>query len=222
MSCVGKKLKRRLEDLERRAGSSDEAEGEKPETQTTLASSTTRSTSPTSKVTKRTSASKSPKATKSAAIPIPVKPVTQQFTPPLEASDKLSMARSFENQERDLSPPIFATYGTYPAPDDLILQPYAAAQPYPTMTTADPYPSYLASTSLSTGVTSLPQFTDPFIKRESYSSAGEDTMGNLFNNYSFASAMDMNSYCTSPTNAAPNVSLPTGAVSQPRRMQSLI
>ena len=115
---------------------------------------------------------------------------------------------------------MFSPYATYPAPDDLLLQPYAAAQPYPSITTSDPYPSYLSSGSMSSSMSSVPHFTDPF-KRESYSSAGEDGMGSFFGNYNFASTMDMNNYCTSPTNAGPNVSLQRNAYSQPRKMQSL-
>jgi hypothetical protein len=69
-------------------------------------------------------------------------------------------------------------------------------------------------------MSSVPHFTDPF-KRESYSSASDDGMGNFFSHYNFTSPMDMNNYCTSPTNAGPNVSLQQNAYSQPRKMQSL-
>src|SRR5699024_1796968 len=60
---AGKKLKRRMEDLERRAGSSDEAEPEKK-----------RTPSP-SKSAKRPSA---PKAQKAQPAPMPSKPIVQQ------------------------------------------------------------------------------------------------------------------------------------------------
>lgn len=170
---TGKKLKRRLEDLERRAGSSDEAETEKPATTTP-------------KSTKRQSASKSPsKAATTQAKAIP----RNQFTPPMEASDDLVFgAPSFDERERNASPPMFNSYTTYPAPDDMLLQPYGATQPYPAITTTEQYANYLTATTMPSSLPSLTHFSDN-LKRESFSSA-EDSMGSYMS-YNFVPGLDM-------------------------------
>ncbi|KAJ4155328.1 hypothetical protein LMH87_000582 [Akanthomyces muscarius] len=190
-----KKLKRRLEDLERRAGSSDDGETDK--TSVTSPSSTS---STSHKVTKRTSTSKSPKATKAtttASISIPTKPV-HQYSPSLDGSDDFVFAGSFDDRERGPSPPMFSSYTTYP--DDLLLQPYGAAAPYPPISAGEPYSTGNYMTSSLPGVMpAATHFTDPF-KRESFS--GDDGLGSYFN-YSFGpSALDMSHYGASPN--APN------------------
>ncbi|KAJ2982728.1 hypothetical protein NQ176_g1193 [Zarea fungicola] len=195
-----KKLKRRLEDLERRAGSSDDGETDK--TSVTSPSSTGSN----HKVTKRTSTSKSPKASKAStteAISIPSKPV-HQYSPSLAGSDDFVFAGSFDERERGPSPPMFSSYTPYPAPDDMLLQPYAAAQPYPTISAGEPFNGTYMSSSLPGVMPSTTHFTDPFVKREPYS--GDDGLGSYFN-YSFGpSALDMSHYGASPN--GPNVSLP--------------
>lgn len=205
-SPPGKKLKRRLEDLERRAGSSDDGETDK--TSVTSPSSSSSTTSNTNnKVTKRASTSaKSPKASKpvTSAIAIPSKPVHHhQYSPSLDGSDDFVFAGSFDDRERGPSPPMFSSYATYPAPDDLLLQPYGATQPYPTISAGESYSAGYMTSSLPGVMPSATHFTDPF-KREGFS--GDDGLGSYFN-YSFGpSALDMSHYGASPN--APNVSLP--------------
>ncbi|KAM3559495.1 hypothetical protein ARSEF4850_004094 [Beauveria asiatica] len=191
-----KKLKRRLEDLERRAGSSDDGETDKNSvTSPSSASSTS------NKVSKRSSASKSPKAAKAtttAAISIPAKPV-HQYSPSLDGSDDFCFAGSFDDRERGPSPPLFSPYTPYPAPDDLLLQPYGATQPYPTISAGEPYSASYMTSSLPGVIPSATHFADPW-KRESFS--GDDGLGSYFN-YSFGpSALDMSHYGASPN--APN------------------
>ncbi|CEJ85720.1 Putative Pc22g16800 protein [[Torrubiella] hemipterigena] len=173
-----KKLKRRLEDLERRAGSSDDGESEKPVV------------SP--KASKRTSTSKSP--AKQGATAIPTKAAARsQYTPPMEASDDLIFGTpSFDDRERNTSPPMFSSYAPYPAHDELLLQPYGATQPYPSIATTEQYANYLTSTTMSSALPSMSHFSDA-LKRESFSSAEESNMGSYLG-YGFMHSLDMNNY----------------------------
>ncbi|KAK5987760.1 hypothetical protein PT974_11893 [Cladobotryum mycophilum] len=177
-----KKLKRRLEDLERRAGS------EEGETETKTSGS--QATSP-NKVTKRQT-TKSHKVQQSQApvrIPTPPKPtsiVSQgQFTPPMESHEELAFAPShYDDRERSNTPPVFS-YTTYPAPDELLMNPYGNAHPYPAMTTAETYPNYLTATTMATSLPSLGHYSDP-IKRDMY----QDNMSPYIG-YGFIPAPDM-------------------------------
>jgi hypothetical protein len=174
-----KKLKRRLEDLERRAGSSDEGENDKP---TQIAS--TRGTSPTKPagVAKRASPAK---ASKPAPIQHagPKNMIHGQFTPPMESTDELGFSSAFSDRERSHTPPMF-TYANYPAPDELLVNPYGH-QAYPAvstgMTTADAYPSYLAASTVPLTLPSMSHFSDA-VKRESYPS---DESMNPYMNFGF-------------------------------------
>lgn len=156
MAFAGKKLKRRLEDLERRAGSSDEAEPEKKRTPSPGKSS------------KRQAATK---AQKPQAQATPAKPMSRgQFTPPMESADELIFTTPvYGERERSRTPPVFS-YTPYPAPDELLLDPYASAQPYPTMSTAgDPYPNYLTASTMSSSLPSMTHFSEA-MKRDSFPS----------------------------------------------------
>ncbi|PHH74443.1 hypothetical protein CDD83_4571 [Cordyceps sp. RAO-2017] len=173
-----KKLKRRLEDLERRAGSSDEAEPEKK-----------RTPSPGKSSSKRQAAAAAPKAHKSQP---PAKAMSQgQFTPPMDHADDLVFGTPvYDDRERSHTPPMFP-YATYPAPDELLLDPYGSAQPYPAMSagTADPYPSYLtAASTMAPGLPSMTHFSDA-LKRESF--PGSDDGMNPYLNYGFVSGVEM-------------------------------
>ncbi|POR36453.1 Uncharacterized protein TPAR_03351 [Tolypocladium paradoxum] len=170
-----KKLKRRLEDLERRAGSSDEAEPEKK-----------RTASP-SKTNKRQATAKAqkPRPQPAPAKPAPAKPISRgQFTPPMENTDEVVFNTPvYDERERSHTPPAFS-YTAYPAPDELLLDPYASAQPYPTMSTAgDPYPSYLAAASLP----SMTHFSEA-MKRDSFPS--DDGMSSYLN-YGFVPGVEI-------------------------------
>lgn len=185
---IGKKLKRRLEDLERRAGSEDgESEKQSP--------STTQSNSP-SKITKRQSApTKSHKTQQQAPapvrIPTPTKTIVSQgqFTPPMEAHEELAFGshHTYNSRERSNTPPVFS-YGSYPAPDELLMNPYGPPHAYPTMTTTDSYPNYLTGTTMPTPLPSLGHYCEP-VKREMY--PGHDGMGSYLG-YGFVPAVDMN------------------------------
>ncbi|KAL6404708.1 hypothetical protein AUP68_11536 [Ilyonectria robusta] len=165
-----KKLKRRLEDLERRAGSSDDAESEKQ------SQSSTKS--------KRSSSSKSHKA--QPATPAKTLPSQGQYTPPMEQDD-FFYPGSYDDRERSHTPPLFP-YSTYPAPDEILLHPYGAAQPYTAMTTADTYPNYITTSAVPVTLPSMTHFSDA-VKRESYPS--DDGM-NPYMPYGFMPGMDLN------------------------------
>ncbi|GAP88395.2 putative transcription factor bZIP [Rosellinia necatrix] len=159
-----KKLKRRLEDLERRAGSSDEGSSptHAPEK---MAQSNGRSTK------------KNSKAAKSGAAAAAQKPAyPPQFTPPMNPDDELLFQNGYDDRERSNTPPF--VYSNYPPPDEIMGTPYSSAQPYHAMTTAEGYPSYMASTVPCT-LPPMTHFHDA-IKREY---AGEENMSPYVNYY---------------------------------------
>lgn len=172
---IGKKLKRRLEDLERRANTSD---GSPP------ASEKGQSPSKSS----RKSPAKTHKANP-AQKPVPA----PQFTPPMTNDDELLFPSTYDDRERSHTPP-YIQYSSYPPPDEMMLPPYGTAQPYQTMTTAEAYPTYLATTVPST-LPSITHFSDA-IKREHY----PDESLSPYMNYGFLPGLDMggqNSYNSS-------------------------
>lgn len=147
-----KKLKKRLEDLERRAGSSDDA-----------SSSGNEKLSPPTK-TKRAPAPKAQRQTP----PAPVKPTTMQgqYTPPMHHDDEYLFPQSYDERERSHTPPMFA-YSTYPPPpEEMIMPPYGAVQGYRhAMPTAESYPEYLSPPPVPVTLPSMTHFNDA-IKRE--------------------------------------------------------
>lgn len=175
----GKKLKRRLEDLERRAGSSDGGspplDNEKPWTA--------------SRVTK--TAQTTPKAPKQ-AVP---KPVAQGLlSPPLHPGDMLLAAHvSYDERERPHSPP-FMGYSAYPPPDDMIMGAYSQPQTYQPMT-AEAYPHYMESHAAPVTLPSMTDFSDA-IRRESPGYPGEDSMS-PYMNYGYLPGIDMGAGPTS-------------------------
>ncbi|KAI1079963.1 hypothetical protein F5B20DRAFT_541762 [Whalleya microplaca] len=147
-----KKLKRRLEDLERRAGSSDDSSSP---------TGSEKQTQPGSRTTKKTNPTKGKSATS------PQKTVQPpQFTPPMTHEDELVFSSSYE-RERSRSPP-FMTYpsSAYPPPDEMLMHPYNSAQPYQPITTAETYSNYMATTVPCT-LPPMTHFSDA-IKREPY------------------------------------------------------
>ncbi|EXV05654.1 hypothetical protein X797_000370 [Metarhizium robertsii] len=166
-----KKLKRRLEDLERRAGSSDDGETEKKPQSNNPSKS------------KRQSTSKTTKPSPPAPTAKPIQVSQGQFTPPMENNEEMVVfSAGFEKRERSNTPPLFA-YPSYPAPDELLLDPYASAQPYPSISAADPYPHYLAATTMPA---TLPAMTN-------YSGMKQCDDGlSPYLNYSFVSGVDIN------------------------------
>lgn len=96
----------------------------------------------------------------------------------------------YDDRERSHTPPMFP-YPAYPAPDELLLDPYGSTQPYPTMTAgaADPYPNYLtAASAMPATLPSMTQLGDA-MKREPF--AGDDGMGSYLY-YIFMPGVDMN------------------------------
>ncbi|TWU75069.1 hypothetical protein ED733_006720 [Metarhizium rileyi] len=169
-----KKLKRRLEDLERRAGSSDDGETEKKPQPTNSSKS------------KRQSTSKTPKSSSSASTTTttttkPIQISQGQFTPPMENSEEIVFPNGFEKRERSQTPPMFA-YPPYP--DELLMDTYASAQPYSSISAADPYPHYLAATTMPTTLPAMPNFSDVM-------KPCDDGLSSYIN-YSFVSAVDVN------------------------------
>ncbi|KAH6647643.1 hypothetical protein BKA67DRAFT_578126 [Truncatella angustata] len=164
-----KKLKRRLEDLERRANTSDgssSASGSEKQGQTTTKSI-------------KKSASKSQKATSTSQ-----KAVAPQFTPPMTHDDELMFPSTYDDRERSHTPP-FVQYSPYPPPDEMLLPPYGTAQPYQSMTAAETYPGYMATTMPGT-LPSITHFNDA-IKREPY----PDESLSPYMNYGYLPGMDM-------------------------------
>jgi hypothetical protein len=171
-----KKLKRRLEDLERRAGSPETGESEK--------SSPPASTK--SNISKRPSPSKAPKAR---SEPPAAKAAPQmQFTPPLENNDEIVFATNYDDRARSHTPPMYPYSASYPPPDETMLAPYGSSQPYQPMTTMDSYPTYLSSASMAPTIPSMTHFSDAF-KRDSYSSENGMSSYPLYN---FYSSVDVN------------------------------
>lgn len=169
----GKKLKRRLEDLERRAGSPEGPDGDKP--------------SPPAPKAKR---APSTKASKPRPEPTVAKPAPQmQFTPPLESNDDFLFNHGLSAERmRSHTPPTYPASTTYPAPDETaLLPPYGAGQPYQHMSSMDSYPAYLSAATMASTVPSMTHFSDAF-KRESYSS---DSGVGQFPQYPFYSGVDV-------------------------------
>ncbi|KAI0010369.1 hypothetical protein F4779DRAFT_577909, partial [Xylariaceae sp. FL0662B] len=147
-----KKLKRRLEDLERRAGSSDES--------STSPTASEKPPQSSSRTTKKTSPSKGKSM---ATAQKPVQP--PQFTPPMSHDDELV----FPPYDRDRShtpPSTFVGYSAYPPPDEMLMPHYTQAQPYQPITTTEGYSNYMATTVPCT-LPSMTHFSDA-IKREPY------------------------------------------------------
>lgn len=136
-SSQGKKLKRRLEDLERRAGSSSASppqmhvELEQPErvdnTRRYLRSPEQESASDL----ESTDRHASPDG------------LHHQYTPPMQSEDEFHRYGNREVISR--SPPTFSYHHNYPPSDDNLYPPFSQSQPYRTTTSrAEPYQEYLA------------------------------------------------------------------------------
>jgi hypothetical protein len=167
-------LKRRLEDLERRAGTSDGSSSS--EKQTGSGSNGNKSSAK-----KQSGASKPHKS----AAPMQKAVQPPQFTPPMQTDDEFLMPPTYDDRERSHTPP-FMPYSSYPPPDEMLMAPYGSAQPYQAMTTAEAYPTYMATTVPCT-LPSMTHFSDA-IKRETY--PGEESMPSYMN-YGFVPGMEV-------------------------------
>jgi hypothetical protein len=121
-----KKLKRRLEDLERRAGSSSASP---PQTHAEIQQPNRG---------QEQQFKKSPESVHRQMSPR----LVPQYTPPME--DNL-VFNPYNDRESSRTPPLFAYTHNYPAPEEVVYQPYPQSHSYPAVTTAaDHYRDYLA------------------------------------------------------------------------------
>jgi len=159
-----KKLKRRLEDLERRAGSSSASP---PQTHAELQQQDRRSeNAPQFK--------KSPEIAQRQPSP---RAQQNQYTPPME-NDLM-----FNGYERETSrtPPLFA-YHHYPAPEEIVYPPYPSHTYRPVSTGAEHYGEYLAQVPVT--LPSMMHFHEA-IKRE------DDTLSPFSMNYQGLPSIDI-------------------------------
>ncbi|KAK3503685.1 hypothetical protein B0T13DRAFT_458186 [Neurospora crassa] len=185
-----KKLKKRLEDLERRAGTSDDSSS----------SPGTEKTSPASKTTKRAQ-QQTAKAQKQASVsqqkPVPVS--KNQFTPPMHPEDDYTFGASYDDRDRSLShsPPMF-TYPSYPPPPEEML--YAPVHSYRAVTTEAAYHDYYTTAPVPVTLPSMAPFSDA-IKREPGYPGADDT---VYMNYGYLPSVDMNTGAPSPYDNMPH------------------
>ncbi|EAQ85021.1 hypothetical protein CHGG_09035 [Chaetomium globosum CBS 148.51] len=188
---TGKKLKKRLEELERRAGTSDDA-----------SSSGNEKASPPAK-TKRTQAAKTQKQ----SPPAQMKPTLQgQYTPPMHHDDEYLFAHSYDERERSNTPPMFA-YSTYPPPpEEMIMPPYGAVQSYHRAMPTESYQEYLSPPPVPVTLPSMTHFSDA-IKREATAYPGapaEEPISYMsFNGYPLP-GIDMTAAHPSPYDQMPH------------------
>ncbi|TLS24050.1 hypothetical protein PpBr36_08583 [Pyricularia pennisetigena] len=165
-----KKLKRRLEDLERRAGSSDGAstDGNEKSTITTTSKASTKSGS---KARSPKKAAKQQSSPPPAALS-PPKTYPEQFTPPMNPDDELLFAQPYASEQRDRSHSPPSLFYTYPPPEDMML-PYGA-------TTSPPYTTgeYLVPTTVPVTLPPMTHFSDAIKREPSYGEEMSPYMGN--------------------------------------------
>ncbi|KAM5528487.1 transcription factor bZIP [Fusarium oxysporum f. sp. phaseoli] len=164
-----KRLKRRLEDFERRAGSSDHVGSDK-QTQDTIKS-------------KRSFKSQKSQPDTSA------KPAVSQsqFIPPRELDDDLFPPSTHDDRTRSNSLSQF-TYSTYPTPDEMFVAPYDPPEASLAMDTADTYPNYLNTSAVPMMLSPMTHFSDT-TKRESCPSDDELAP---YTTYGYMPPMDFN------------------------------
>lgn len=141
-----KKLKRRMEDLERRAGEEGSPEQEK-----------------------NTASVKSPKRTSPVTKPktAPTKPNKQeQYTPPMVQDDELLFPPPVYDDARARShtPPVFP-YASYQPSEELIFAPSYSASPHAVPMTTEAYPAYFLA-PVPVTLPPMNHFNDAVTKRE--------------------------------------------------------
>ncbi|KAK4159106.1 transcription factor [Cladorrhinum sp. PSN259] len=189
-----KKLKRRLEDLERRAGTSDGA-----------SSSGNEKTSPTTKTAKRASAPKTQKQ----SPPAPVKQTAQgQYTPPMHHTDDDSynlFPPAYDDRDGTHSPPsLFQNYSYPPPPEEMLPVPYGAMPNYRHHMPAEPYSDYMpAPSGPSVTLPSMTHFNDA-IKREPGYPAPEEQIPYMNYGGYHIPAVDMHGAHPSPYDHMPH------------------
>jgi len=166
-----KKLKRRLEDLERRAGSSSASP---PQMHAEIQQSSRNENIHHYK--------RSPEVRQQQISP---RLLPSQYTPPMQSDDDMMFSHGFE-RDGSRTPPLFA-YHTYPAPEDIVYPPYPHSQPYRPVSSSGDWSrsdaDYLAPVPVT--LPSMMQFHDS-IKREH-----EDTMSPFNMSYQGLPAIDI-------------------------------
>ncbi|WZH50252.1 BZIP domain-containing protein [Fusarium acuminatum] len=164
-----KKLKRRLEDLERRASSSEPAGSDNQAQEITKSKRTFRS-------------QKSQSATSS-------KPVVSQsqFIPLGEPIDDLFFPGTHDDRALSNSLSQF-TYSTYPTPDEMLVAPYDSPETSLAMATTSAYSGYLNTSAVLVMLSPTRHFSDT-TKRKSCTSDDELTP---YTTYSYMPPIDLN------------------------------
>ncbi|KAL8418743.1 hypothetical protein RB594_002089 [Gaeumannomyces avenae] len=200
-----KKLKRRLEDLERRAGTSDgtSSGSEKPAGNSSnsngnnSSSRSTKSSRPSTKSTKsqqlQQTQAQQPQPTQAVAPLTPPMTYPNQFTPPMHPVDDI-FHQEYDDRERSHSPP--GLFYSYPPPEDIMVSQYSTSPPqaagpahvYRAVTAAEAYQDYLVPTTVPVTLPSLTHFSDAAcMKRDS--GYGEEVTPYM--NYGYMSSMDV-------------------------------
>ncbi|EXL90861.1 hypothetical protein NOF04DRAFT_19414 [Fusarium oxysporum II5] len=164
-----KKLKRRLEDLQRRASSADPSRPEKQAQETTES--------------KRSFESQKSQPTTSG------KPVISQsqFMPPGDPTDNLFFTGSPDDHSCSYSVSQF-TYSTNPVTDNNFITPFDSPQTYAAIATTDAQPNYL-NTSVTPIIPSPRMLFSNMTEQEPYTS---DTELTPYTTYGYMSPMDFN------------------------------
>ncbi|EFZ02031.1 hypothetical protein X797_010927 [Metarhizium robertsii] len=142
------RLKRRLEDLERRDGSLDDADTEKKIQPTS-----------TSKP-KRQLICKTQQSYPHVLADKPIRIAQNQFPHPKENNEGTVIRPVSKSRERSHTPQMFG-YTTYSAPSELLMDPYALIQPQLSTSTADPYPNSLITTMMPATLPEMTNFSTP-------------------------------------------------------------
>jgi hypothetical protein len=201
-----------LEDLQRRAGSSEDGVADKAEDGAAAPATAPKNAS--NKITKSPAKRPSKPAQKlqqPQPQPMSAKPINHhQFTPPMEPQELMFNG----DRSRSHTPPMFS-YSSYPPADDFMVNPYSAPAPRysAAVTTAEPYPGYLTataspaapSTPVPVTMPSMSHFHDA-VKRDVY--VPEDSASSMHSNpymsYGYVPGMDIG--MPSPYESNPQVS----------------
>ncbi|KAK3945528.1 hypothetical protein QBC46DRAFT_93823 [Diplogelasinospora grovesii] len=195
------KLKKRLQELERRAGPSDE-EGSSGGEKAAPAGKGNSSSS------RRSQSSKASKQSPKQAYPAPPKPMTQgQFTPPMHHDDEYLFPSSYDERERSHTPPMFSAYSSYPPPpEDMLMPTYGPVQnSYRPISGGSSYSEYLPVTTMPVTLPPMTHFADA-LKRDPGYGGHDDNLPYLgYSTYGMP-GVDMGSGAPSPYGQMPHVS----------------
>jgi len=176
-----KKLKRRLEDLERRAGSSSVSP---PQAHAQIKQPPRKTESNSYKPATAISQVHTLNTTRQKLTPR-VMP-HNQYTPPMQSDDDVIFNNGFD-RDGSHTPPLFGYHHTYSAPEENIYQSYAGSDSYrPIGTCGDAYPEYLATAPMT--LPSMMHFAEG-IKREPMT--GSDSLNPFSMSYAAMAGIDI-------------------------------